>query len=113
VADLLAAGAGNMLDQIVAVVVDAQGGVWLPAGGVYLVSPSFKQSGMVRVLDERRGRLNPVKLHPEIVECIRPQAHSSPGTGAPLRPKGVPCPRGRDRDPATSTATQRQHGAGR
>jgi transposase len=43
----------------------------------YLVSASFEQSGMIGLLDERRGRRGPVKLHPEIVEFIRTQAHCS------------------------------------
>ena len=40
----------------------------------YLVSASFEQLGMAGLLDERRGRRGPVKLHPEIVEFIRAQA---------------------------------------
>jgi transposase len=43
----------------------------------YLVSASFEQSGMVGLLDERRGRRGPVKLRPEIAEFIRSQAHGS------------------------------------
>jgi transposase len=43
----------------------------------YLVSASFEQLGMAGLLDERRGRRGPVKLHPEIVEFIRAQAHGS------------------------------------
>jgi transposase len=37
----------------------------------YLVAAAFDQSGMVGLLDERRGRRGPVKLRPEIVDFIR------------------------------------------
>ena len=43
----------------------------------YLVSASFDQLGMARLLDERQGRRGPVKLAPEIVEFIRSAAPSS------------------------------------
>jgi hypothetical protein len=40
----------------------------------YLVLASFSQAGMSGLLDEPRGRLGPVKLHPEIVAFIREAA---------------------------------------
>jgi transposase len=43
----------------------------------YLVTAAFEQSGMVGLLDERRGRRGPVKLRPEIVDFIRAEAHGS------------------------------------
>jgi transposase len=44
----------------------------------YLVSASFEQLGMAGLLDERRGRRGPLKLHPEIAEFI----HAATGSGA-------------------------------
>ena len=46
----------------------------------YLVAAAFDQSGMAGLLDERRGRRGPVKLRPEIVDCIRADA----GSGAQI-----------------------------
>jgi len=46
----------------------------------YLVAAAFDESGMVGLLDERRGRRGPVKLRPEIVDFIR--AHT--GSGAQI-----------------------------
>jgi transposase len=43
----------------------------------YLVTAAFEQSGIVGLLDERRGRRGPVKLRPEIVDFIRAEAHGS------------------------------------
>jgi transposase len=43
----------------------------------YLVAAGFDQSGMVGLLDERRGRRAPVKLRPEIVDFIRAEAEGS------------------------------------
>jgi Winged helix-turn helix len=42
----------------------------------YLVVVAFEQSGMARLLDERRGRRGPVKLRPEIVDFIRAEGRS-------------------------------------
>ncbi len=36
----------------------------------YLVVASFGEAGMTGLLDERRGRRGPLKLHPEVVEFI-------------------------------------------
>jgi transposase len=46
----------------------------------YLVAAAFDQSGMAGLVDERRGRRGPVKLHPEIVDYIR----AATGSGAQL-----------------------------
>ncbi len=46
----------------------------------YLVAAAFEQSGMAGLLDERRGRRGPVKLHPEVVDFIR----ASTGSGAQI-----------------------------
>ena len=43
----------------------------------YLVSAAFEQLGMAGLLDERRGRRGPVKLHPELVAFIRAEADGS------------------------------------
>lgn len=43
----------------------------------YLVSAAFEQLGMAGLLDERRGRRGPVKLHPEVVAFIRAQTEGS------------------------------------
>ena len=43
----------------------------------YLVSAAFEQLGMAGLLDERRGRRGPVKLHPEVVAFIRAQTLGS------------------------------------
>jgi transposase len=40
-------------------------------GGFYLVADAFSSSGMVGLLDERRGRKGPLKLSPEVVEFLR------------------------------------------
>jgi len=40
-------------------------------GAFYLVADSFSRSGMLGLLDERRGRKGPLKLSPEIVEFLR------------------------------------------
>jgi transposase len=45
----------------------------------YLVSASFEQLGMAGLLDERRGRRGPVKLHAEIAEFI---CSAATGSGA-------------------------------
>jgi transposase len=48
----------------------------------YLAVTAFEQAGMVRLLDERRGRRGPVKLTPEIVAFL---ATAPPGvSGAEL-----------------------------
>jgi hypothetical protein len=39
-------------------------------GGFYLVAEAFGQSGMLGLLDERRGRKGPLKLTPEVVEFL-------------------------------------------
>jgi hypothetical protein len=46
----------------------------------YLAAAAFDQSGMVGLVDERRGRRGPVKLRPEIVDFIRTGA----GSGAQI-----------------------------
>ena len=46
----------------------------------YLIATAFDQSGMVGLLDERRGRHGPIKLRPEIVDFIR----SQDGSGAQI-----------------------------
>jgi transposase len=43
----------------------------------YLVSAAFEQLGMAGLLDERRGRRGPVKLHPEVLAFIRAEAGGS------------------------------------
>jgi hypothetical protein len=48
--------------------------------GFYLVASTFDQSGMAGLVDERRGRRGPVKLHPEIVEFIRAEGGSGAQT---------------------------------
>jgi transposase len=40
----------------------------------YLVAASFEESGMVGLLDERRGRRGPLKLTPEVVAFIDEQS---------------------------------------
>jgi len=40
-------------------------------GAFYLVADSFSRSGMLGLIDERRGRKGPLKLSPEIVEFLR------------------------------------------
>ena len=50
-------------------------------GGFYLVAESFAQTGMVGLLDERRGRKGPLKLTPEVVEFLR---QAPAGTSAPV-----------------------------
>jgi transposase len=42
----------------------------------YLVAVAFEQAGMAGLVDERRGRRGPVKLHPEIVDFIRAEGRS-------------------------------------
>jgi transposase len=46
----------------------------------YLVAAAFEQSGMAGLVDERRGRRGPVKLHPQIVDFIR----ADTGSGAQI-----------------------------
>jgi transposase len=46
----------------------------------YLVAGAFEQLGMAGLVDERRGRRGPVKLHPEIVDFIR----AGTGSGAQI-----------------------------
>jgi hypothetical protein len=46
----------------------------------YLVAESFDASGMLGLLDERRGRRGPLRLTPEIVAFVR----STEGSGAQL-----------------------------
>jgi hypothetical protein len=43
----------------------------------YLVSAAFERLGMAGLLDERRGRRGPLKLHPEVVAFIRAETHGS------------------------------------
>lgn len=43
-------------------------------GGFYLVAEAFARSGMLGLLDERRGRKGPVKLTPEVVQFLRDAA---------------------------------------
>jgi transposase len=43
----------------------------------YLVAAAFEQSGMVGLIDERRGRRGPIKLRPEIVDFICAEVHGS------------------------------------
>jgi hypothetical protein len=52
----------------------------------YLVSAAFEQLGMSGLLDERRGRRGPVKLHPEVVAFIR-------AGGRPVRVAAAPADR--------------------
>ena len=40
-------------------------------GGFYLVADAFERSGMVGLLDERRGRKGPLKLTSEVVMFLR------------------------------------------
>jgi transposase len=46
----------------------------------YVVAASFEASGMLGLLDERRGRRGPLRLSPEIVAFLR----SAEGSGAVL-----------------------------
>jgi transposase len=48
----------------------------------YLVAAAFERSGMVGLLDERRGRRGPVKLTPELVAFL--QAAPAGASGAQL-----------------------------
>jgi hypothetical protein len=49
-------------------------------GGFYLVAEAFGRSGMLGLLDERRGRKGPLRLTPEVVGFLRdaPATTSAP-----------------------------------
>jgi hypothetical protein len=63
----------------------------------YLVSAVFGQHGMAGLLDERRGRRGPVKLHPEV-------AHPHRGRGFRRRDRR---PGGEVRQPSPQVSTYR------